>query len=113
MDVNHIGFLRSRIYVPWKARRPGRPCPSRRVPAPTIAPDVHTEGRWTAAAAGDRRSGGQDRPGCHRHGAECDLRGGFPRVSYGFRPGRGPHDPLDALIVGITSRKVNWILDAD
>ena len=33
--------------------------------------------------------------------------------SYGFRPGRGPHDGLDALTVAITSRKVNWILDAD
>ncbi len=37
----------------------------------------------------------------------------FLGFSYGFRPGRGPHDALDALVVGITSRKVNWILDAD
>ena len=37
----------------------------------------------------------------------------FLDVSYGFRPGRGQHDALDALYVGITSRKVNWILDAD
>ena len=37
----------------------------------------------------------------------------FLGLSYGFRPGRGPHDALDALTVGITSRKVNWILDAD
>jgi retron-type reverse transcriptase len=33
--------------------------------------------------------------------------------SYGFRPGRGQHDALDALVVGIISTKVNWILDAD
>ncbi|HSL04838.1 MAG TPA: reverse transcriptase domain-containing protein, partial [Nitrospiraceae bacterium] len=33
--------------------------------------------------------------------------------SYGFRPGRGQHDALDALYVGITRRKVNWILDLD
>jgi RNA-directed DNA polymerase len=33
--------------------------------------------------------------------------------SYGFRSGRGQHDALDALMVGITSKKVNWILDAD
>ena len=33
--------------------------------------------------------------------------------SYGFRPGRGTHDALDALCVGIDSRKVNYILDAD
>jgi RNA-directed DNA polymerase len=33
--------------------------------------------------------------------------------SYGFRPGRGTHDALDALCVGIDHTKVNWILDAD
>ena len=37
----------------------------------------------------------------------------FLGFSYGFRPGRGPHDALDALAVGIASRKVNYILDAD
>jgi RNA-directed DNA polymerase len=37
----------------------------------------------------------------------------FLGFSYGFRPGRGPHDGLDALVVGIAERKVNWILDAD
>src|SRR5437764_5860666 len=37
----------------------------------------------------------------------------FVGFSYGFRPGRGPHDGLDALAVGITERKVNWMLDAD
>jgi len=40
---------------------------------------------------------------------ECDFLG----FSYGFRPGRGPHDALDALTVGIERRKVNWVLDAD
>jgi len=38
---------------------------------------------------------------------------GFLGFSYGFRPKRGQHDALDALIVGITTRKVNFILDAD
>src|SRR6516165_559423 len=37
----------------------------------------------------------------------------FPGVSYGFRPGRSTHDALDALCVGIDSRKVSFILDAD
>src|SRR5579862_4000237 len=37
----------------------------------------------------------------------------FLGFSYGFRPGRGAHDALDALIVGISSKKVNFILDAD
>ncbi|MCK4548200.1 MAG: group II intron reverse transcriptase/maturase [Candidatus Eisenbacteria sp.] len=33
--------------------------------------------------------------------------------SYSFRPGRGPHNALDALWVGITQQKVNWVLDLD
>jgi RNA-directed DNA polymerase len=37
----------------------------------------------------------------------------FLGFSYGFRPNRGQHDALDALAVGITTRKVNFILDAD
>jgi group II intron reverse transcriptase/maturase len=37
----------------------------------------------------------------------------FLGFSYGFRPGRGTHEALDALVVGIGSTKVNWILDAD
>jgi group II intron reverse transcriptase/maturase len=37
----------------------------------------------------------------------------FLGFSYGFRPQRNQHDALDALIVGITSTKVNYILDAD
>ena len=37
----------------------------------------------------------------------------FIGFSYGFRPGRGAHDALDALAYGIQWRKVNWIVDAD
>jgi group II intron reverse transcriptase/maturase len=37
----------------------------------------------------------------------------FLGFSYGFRAGRGQHDALDALAVGITRTKVNWILDVD
>jgi RNA-directed DNA polymerase len=37
----------------------------------------------------------------------------FLGFSYGFRPGRSTHEALDALVVGIGSKKVNWILDAD
>jgi RNA-directed DNA polymerase len=37
----------------------------------------------------------------------------FLGFSYGFRPKRSQHDALDALIVGITSKKVNFIFDAD
>ena len=37
----------------------------------------------------------------------------FVGFSYGFRPGRGPHNALDALWVGLDKRKVSWVLDAD
>jgi RNA-directed DNA polymerase len=37
----------------------------------------------------------------------------FLGFSYGFRPKRNPHQALDALTVGIMTKKVNWILDAD
>src|SRR5262252_4820687 len=40
---------------------------------------------------------------------ETDFKG----FSYGFRPGRGPHQALDALTVGIQRKRVNWVLDAD
>lgn len=37
----------------------------------------------------------------------------FLGFSYGFRPERSQHDALDALNVGITKKKVNWVLDLD
>ena len=37
----------------------------------------------------------------------------FLGFSYGFRPGRSPHDALDALAVGLERRRVRWVLDAD
>ncbi len=37
----------------------------------------------------------------------------FVGFSYGFRPGRSQHNALDALFVGITQRRISWILDAD
>ena len=37
----------------------------------------------------------------------------FEGFSYGFRPGRGAHDALDAVAYAIERRKVNWIVDAD
>jgi group II intron reverse transcriptase/maturase len=37
----------------------------------------------------------------------------FLDFSYGFRPGRSQHDALDALYVGITSKKVNYVVDLD
>jgi len=37
----------------------------------------------------------------------------FLGFSYGFRPGRSQHQALDALTVGITRKRVNWIVDLD
>ena len=37
----------------------------------------------------------------------------FVGFSYGFRPGRSQHNALDALSVALTSKRVNWVLDAD
>ena len=37
----------------------------------------------------------------------------FLGFSYGFRPGRGQHDALDALHAGIYRKQVNWVLDSD
>ncbi len=40
---------------------------------------------------------------------EADFKG----FSYGFRPGKSAHNALDAVAVGVTVRRVNWVLDAD
>ena len=50
--------------------------------------------------------------------AACEVMGAiyeadFLGFSYGFRPGRSQHNGLDAVSVGITRRKVSWVLDAD
>src|SRR6266404_1076652 len=37
----------------------------------------------------------------------------FLGFSYGYRPGKGPHNALDALYTGLLTRKVDWVLDGD
>ena len=37
----------------------------------------------------------------------------FCGCSYGFRPGKSAHNALDAVAVGVSRRRVSWILDAD
>lgn len=44
---------------------------------------------------------------------ECIYEQDFLGFSYGYRPRRDCHQALDALIVGIKSKNVNWIIDAD
>ncbi|MGO9795395.1 MAG: hypothetical protein ACLPLZ_04770 [Terracidiphilus sp.] len=68
----------------------------------------HSQAGRTAASAGGRRAGGQDRPTGDGDGAERDSHEeDFLGFSYGFRPERGAHDAMDALVVGITTEKVN------
>jgi RNA-directed DNA polymerase len=43
----------------------------------------------------------------------CIYEVDFLGFSYGFRPGRKPHDALDALCLGIERKRVSWVLDAD
>ena len=45
--------------------------------------------------------------------AECDLRRGVPRLLVWVPARTRAHDALDALLVGIDGRRVNFILDAD
>src|SRR5215471_1670986 len=56
-----------------QSRGPPQSDPPGSVSAATISPDVHTEGGWATKAAGGRSSGGQDRPGRMRHGAQRYL----------------------------------------
>jgi group II intron reverse transcriptase/maturase len=37
----------------------------------------------------------------------------FLGYSYGYRPGKSQHKALDALYIGLLTRKVNWVLDGD
>ncbi len=95
-----------------QARRSARSGPSGSVLGTSVPAAVHTEAGWQTTPARGRGTRGQDRPEGSARGAQRDLRGKLPRVSYRFRPKRSQHDALDALVVGISSTKVNWILDA-
>src|SRR3984893_1852696 len=94
-------------------RRSPRTGPRRDVSSVAIAPEVHTEGRWQATAARHRSNRGQDCPGGGGGDPQPIYEAEFLGFSYGFRPGRGQHDALDALAYGIRARKINWILDSD
>lgn len=37
----------------------------------------------------------------------------FLGFSYGFRPGRNPHQALDSLQTALMKERINWVLDAD
>jgi RNA-directed DNA polymerase len=94
--------------------------------------DLHQQGTQRRLPGRDRlggctsrrRTGGSGRSASHRLEDKIVQRAvvevlnaiyeaDFLGFSYGFRPGRSPHDALDALAVGISRKKVNWVLDAD
>ncbi len=66
----------------------------------SVEPPIYVFARQRATSRRNR-AGGQDPAAGGGGGAERHLRGGFLGFSYGFRPGRSPHDALDALAVGI------------
>jgi hypothetical protein len=76
-----VGGLRGRSRA--AAGRPAWTGPSRSVSAAARPPDLHTEGGWKAAAAGDRRPGGQDPPGRHGHVLNGIYEEEFLGFSYG------------------------------
>ena len=71
------------------------------------------------SGGGGKHKSGQKQQGAGKDGSTAFLllsaiyEEDFLGLSYGFRPGRGTHDALDALCVGVDSRKVSYILDAD
>ena len=88
--------------------------PYRQLSRATVAAGVHSQSDGRQASAGDRLAW-KDK--IVQQAVVTVLSAiyeeDFLGFSYGFRRGRGQHDALDALSVGIKSRNVNWILDAD
>jgi group II intron reverse transcriptase/maturase len=96
----HLADLHARVH-----RGAYRPLPSRR----TYIPKADGKRRPLAVAALEDKIVQRATVAVLNSIYEEDFLG----LSYGFRPGRGQHDALDALAVGITTKKVCFILDAD
>ena len=78
-----------------------------------LAKSLYREDRWPATTVGRRGAGGQDCSTGRGDRSQSDYEVGFKGFSYEFRPGRNPHQALDALSVGIQTKRVNWVFDAD
>ena len=94
--------------------RSARPCPQRGVSGETDSEGVHTEAGRAAAAARGRVVGGQDPPAGGGRGVECRF---TSRTFSGSRTGsgRGARSMMrwTRSSVGITRKKVSYVLDAD
>ena len=80
----------------------------------TVTKSLDRQSRWPETSIGHCGAGGQGRPARRW----CQVLNqiweeDFLGFHYGFRPGRSQHDALDALYVGITSKKVNYVVDLD
>src|SRR5262249_10126663 len=81
-----------------ETERPARASASGQLSSSASQKDIHPEGGRQQAVV---------------HVLEAIYEEDFLGFSYGFRPGRGQHDALDALHAGIYRKQVNWVLDAD
>src|SRR5215469_15906140 len=95
-----------------QSRGSARSGPTRSIPGTAEPTTVHTESGWPTAPTRGRRPRRQIVQRATVAVLNPIYEEDFLGFSYGFRPKRGQHDALDALVVGITSTKVNWILDA-
>ena len=102
-----------RAGVGGESRRPARQGACRALPGTAVAAGVHpkVDGRSRPLGIATLEDKILQRAVVEVCNAvyEADFLG----FSYGFRPGRSPHDALDARSVGIGQKKVNWVLDAD
>jgi group II intron reverse transcriptase/maturase len=102
-----------RIWSGRSSRRSSQPGSPRNVPGAAFKASLYTEGRWAATFVGiaalEDKIVQQAVVTILNQIYEVDFKG----FSYGFRPGRSPHQALDALAVGPERKKVNWVLDAD
>jgi RNA-directed DNA polymerase len=77
------------------------------------SPDLHTESGWQTTTLGIAALEDKIVQAAVKAIRTPIYKAEFLGFSYGFRPGRGQHDALDALAYGIKGRKVRLVLDAD
>jgi RNA-directed DNA polymerase len=101
--------FRFRFTIPTERREAEAGSPSKRL----IREASESEITLSSNEADEQRRATGDGVGGAKGGGPRGMWISQARAEYGFRPKRCQHDALDSLIVGITSTKVNYILDAD